>query len=159
MVKSARRRNAKKTVGRKKRGTKGYRRKTMRGGVREEDSATTSYLSKLQNIQRVEPTTTTLASIPVLPPITKIRRDDDAISIVSGGSSAVSSAGSKRSQSFMDTGGVESGSWSKNFVEYKIDENNDNWIVTLYLDGTKEKYIVKKTIGDQIPAPEITPLG
>ena len=30
MAKSARRRNAKKTVGRKKRVTKGYRRKTMR---------------------------------------------------------------------------------------------------------------------------------
>ena len=155
MAKSARRRTAKKTVGKNKSGTKRYRRKTMRGGVREEDSETTSYLSKLQNMQMVEPTTA-LASIPVLPPISKTysaRRDDDETSIVSGGSSA----GSTRSQPFTDTGGGFLG--LSNFVEYKIDENNDNWIVTLYFDGTKEKYIVKKTIADQIPAPEITPLG
>ena len=53
MVKSARRRNAKKTVGRKKSGTKGYRRKTMRkrqkGGVGEGEEGYLSASDKGSN--------------------------------------------------------------------------------------------------------------
>ena len=138
MVKSARRRNAKKTIGRNKGGTKGYRRKTMRkrqkGGVRP--SAAAKFFTPIddQRPTRVMSAPTFLA-------------DSDTESEHSFTSPPESSTRSVKHNQQTEE------------VKYTITKKGDSWLVTIFIDGTKETYVVPDDILGKVGRRRETAVG
>ena len=137
MVKSARRRNAKKTVGRKKSGTKGYRRKTMRkrqkGGVDKD------------GVKEAEGTAAGGG-------------DSDALSTNSDQVTSLTSSpiSQRRLNNAID---IALGEQPMNKAEYTITKKGDSWLVTIFIDGTKETYVVPDDILGKVGRRRETAVG
>ena len=137
MVKSARRRNAKKTVGRKKRGTKGYRRKTMRkrqkGGVDKD-------------------------RVHSLPSAQERLSDGDDDSLSSLELATHNTTGGR--SGFLDSEvGIALGEQPMNKAEYTIRKQGDSWLVTININGTEETYVVPDDILGKVGRRRETAVG
>ena len=141
MVKSARRRNAKKTVDRKKRGTKGYRRKTMRkrqkGGMPPSAPPPPPSPEKLHKFTNQLPTRAVSAPpyLEKLPYLEKPTSDSDTESENSFTTSPPESP----------TRSVKHNQQTEE-VKYTITKKGDSWLVTIFIDGTNDTYIVPDDI-------------
>ena len=137
MVKSARRRNAKKTVGRKKSGTKGYRRKTMRkrqkGGVDKD------------GVKEAEGTAAGGG-------------DSDALSTNSDQVTSLTSSpiSQRRLNNAID---IALGEQPMNKAEYTIRKQGDSWLVTININGTEETYVVPDDILSKVRNLQVTAVG
>jgi len=133
MAKSARRRNAKKTVGR----TKRYKRKTMRkrkkGGMPKEEKLptfTSEYSLPLRSV----------SAPPEFPPKPGgYQTDSDTASIKSDEMIIIPKTVSESPGTLKKEQQMEE-------VKYTIKDNDDNWLVAILIDGTKETYAVPKEI-------------
>ena len=137
MAKSARRRNAKKTIGRKKRLTKGYRRKTMRKRKRVGGGGEQKDPPKLWEPGRS-------ASAPIL-------GDTD---VYSGNESDNSF-----DHSFINDTRPQSSQLLQS-AKYNVEDAGENWFVTIRTEGKKETYSVPKNILRKVNRfTDVTPLG
>ena len=142
MAKSARRRNAKKTVGRKKRLTNGYRRKTMRkrqkGGVDKdgvkEAEGTAAGGGDSDALSTNSDQVTSLTSSP----ISQRRRTDAHVN------NAIALA---------------LGEQPMNKAEYTIRKQGDSWLVTININGTEETYVVPDDILSKVRNLQVTAVG
>jgi len=149
MAKSARRRNAKKTVGR----TKRYRRKTMRkrkkGGMPEGDDSGQKTPSEVITGQKTPPTRRQ-GEVPSKPPVAPGKE-------ILGQSGTTVAAGGAAASSVPAKPPSATSAAMKN-VGYNIVELPDmkEWLVTISIDGKEESYNVPKDILERVrPATKV----
>ena len=148
MAKSAGRRNAKKTVGRKKRLTNGYKRKTMRKRKRGGGVTASKDVPMLKTVA-VEAEAATPRNVSA---------DTDDLDLATEETSHGVAPGSPARTIKLPK--EQQSSQLLQSAKYNVEDAGENWFVTIRTEGKKETYSVPKNILRNVNRfTDVTPLG